>query len=56
MTDGISLERLGRCFDAVTPGMLTTCSREGMPNIIAVSYVHRIDDRHVAISRQFFRM
>jgi adenylate cyclase len=51
----IALAGLTRCFDAVLPGMLTTCSRDGMPNIIAVSYVHRIDDTHVAISRQFFK-
>jgi hypothetical protein len=51
----IPLERLVRCFEAVIPGMLTTCSRAGIPNMIAVSYVHRIDDTHVAISRQFFR-
>lgn len=50
-----SLERLARCFEAVIPGMLTTCSRAGVPNMIAVSYVHRVDDTHVAISRQFFR-
>jgi adenylate cyclase len=51
----IALERLARCFEAVIPGMLTTCSPAGVPNIIAVSYVHRIDDTRVAISRQFFR-
>lgn len=55
MTLAIPLGRLARCFEAVIPGMLTTCSRAGVPNMIAVSYVHRIDDDHVAISRQFFR-
>jgi adenylate cyclase len=51
----IPLTQLSRCFEAVLPGMMTTCSPDGYPNIIAVSYVHRIDDTHVAISRQFFR-
>ncbi len=51
----IPLERLARCFEAVIPGMLTTSSRAGVPNMIAVSYVHRIDDTHVGISRQFFK-
>jgi flavin reductase (DIM6/NTAB) family NADH-FMN oxidoreductase RutF len=51
----LDLDRLERCFQAVIPGMLTTCSRDGVPNMIAVSYVHRVDDRRVAISRQFFR-
>lgn len=49
------LDQLARCFEAVIPGMLTTCSRAGVPNMIAVSYVHRVDETHVAISRQFFR-
>jgi hypothetical protein len=51
----IPLEQLARCFEAVIPATLSTCSRNGVPNMIAVSHVHRIDDRHVAISRQFFR-
>jgi adenylate cyclase len=49
------LSQIARCFEAIIPGMLTTCSQEGVPNMIAVSYVHRIDDTRVAISRQFFR-
>ncbi len=51
----LPLESLDRCFQAVIPGMFTTASLDGEPNMIAVSYVHRIDDKHVAISRQFFR-
>src|SRR5689334_6051203 len=51
----IPLASLDRCFQAVIPGMLTTATLEGEPNMIAVSYVHRIDDKHVAVSRQFFR-
>ncbi len=51
----IALEQLARCFEAVIPGMLTTVSRDGVPNMIAVSHVHRLDDRHLALSRQFFR-
>jgi hypothetical protein len=49
------LERLDRCFQAVIPAVLATCSRDGEPNIIAVSYVHRIDEHRIAVSRQFFR-
>ena len=51
----IPLEKLDRCFQAVIPGMLTTASLDGEPNMIAVSYVHRIDEARVAISRQFLK-
>src|SRR5262249_48263675 len=37
------------------PGVLTTCSKDGIPNVIALTYVHLVDARHVAVSRQFFR-
>jgi hypothetical protein len=34
--------------------MMTTCSLEGEPNITEISQVHLVDDRHVALSHQFF--
>jgi GAF domain/Pyridoxamine 5'-phosphate oxidase len=51
----IPLERLARCFQAIIPSMLATAARDGVPNIVPVSYAHVVDAHHVALSRQFFR-
>ncbi len=48
------LSRIHRCFHGVIPTQITTCSRDGVPNITYLSQVHYIDDRHVALSCQFF--
>jgi len=48
------LSDLSRCFHGVIPSILASCDRHGMPNVTYVSQVHLIDDRHVALSRQFF--
>jgi len=50
----ISLRDLPECFEGVIPAMMTTCSLEGEPNITEISQVHLVDDRHVALSHQFF--
>jgi hypothetical protein len=51
----IPLASIPRCFDALIPGLLATCSADGVPNIIALTDIHLVDERHVAVSRQFFR-
>jgi adenylate cyclase len=43
-----------RCFQGVIPSILATADAEGVPNVTYISQVHRVDDRHVALSRQFF--
>ena len=48
------LSDISRCFHGVIPSILASCDRNGMPNVTYVSQVHLIDDRHVALSRQFF--
>ena len=48
------LEELSRCFQGVIPSIICTSDRNGMPNVTYASQVYRIDDRHVALSRQFF--
>jgi len=50
----ISLRDIPECFEGVIPSMMTTCSLEGEPNITEISQVHLVDDRHVALSHQFF--
>jgi hypothetical protein len=43
-----------RCFQGVVPSILATADAEGVPNVTYISQVYRVDDRHVALSRQFF--
>lgn len=48
------LADLSRCFQGVTPSIVVTSDGRGVPNVTYVSQVHRVDDRHVALSCQFF--
>ena len=50
----ISLRDIPECFEGIIPAMMTTCSLEGEPNITEISQVHLVDERHVALSHQFF--
>ena len=43
-----------RCFQGVFPAVLATCAADGTPNVTYLSQVFRVDDRHVALSCQFF--
>jgi hypothetical protein len=49
-----TLESLWPCLQGIIPASMSTCSREGTPNITFVSQVTYVDARHVAISFQFF--
>jgi hypothetical protein len=49
-----SLGDLRRCFQGVVPSIIATADRHGTPNITYVSQVFLLDDRHVALSCQFF--
>ncbi len=48
------LSEISRCFHGVIPSCVASCDGTGMPNVTYVSEVYLIDDRHVALSCQFF--
>lgn len=50
----IKLSAIWRCFQGVIPSLVASSDATGMPNITYVSQVYLIDDKHVALSCQFF--
>jgi len=50
----VQLEDLWACFQGIVPAALSTCSKDGTPNITFISQVYYVDAKHVAISFQFF--
>jgi len=48
------LADLSRCFAGVLPSCVVTSDANGIPNVTYVSQVYFVDDRHVALSCQFF--
>ncbi|WP_447976552.1 GAF domain-containing protein [Candidatus Nitrospira bockiana] len=50
----LTLEDLWPCLQGIIPAAMSTCSRDGTPNISYVSQVYYVDASHVAISFQFF--
>lgn len=48
------LPALARCFQGILPGALATCAPDGTPNVTYLSQIRQVDERHVAISHQFF--
>lgn len=43
-----------RCFQGVIPAAIATSDAEGAPNVTYLSQVYAVDERHVALSCQFF--
>ena len=50
----LNLSDLQGCFEGVVPSIISTADADGVPNISYLSHVVMVDDRHVALSNQFF--
>jgi len=50
----VRLADLPGCFEGSIPAAICTVAEDATPNVTYLSVVHRIDDGHVALSRQFF--
>ncbi len=52
---GVALEEISSCFEGIIPCAIATVANDGTPNVTYLSVVHRVDENHVALSRQFFK-
>jgi adenylate cyclase len=50
----VRLSDIRRAFQGIVPSSVATADGDGVPNITFVSQVDLVDDRHVALSCQFF--
>lgn len=50
----VPLDSIAACFEGIVPASVCSCSRDGLPNVTYLSIVHRVDERHVGLSFQFF--
>ncbi|OQW31482.1 MAG: hypothetical protein A4E19_07665 [Nitrospira sp. SG-bin1] len=53
-SDTLKIEDLWPCLQGMIPAVLSTCSRDGTPNVTFISQIYYVDGSHVAISHQFF--
>ncbi len=51
----VRLDDIPSCWEGVIPAAIATVAEDGTPNVTYLSIVHRVDERHVALSRQFFK-
>jgi GAF domain-containing protein/pyridoxamine 5'-phosphate oxidase-like protein len=50
----VRLSDMWRCFQGLIPSIIATADASGVPNVSYVSQVYLVDERHVALSCQFF--
>jgi len=50
----LKLSSISRCFQGVIPSLIASADAHGLPNVTYVSQVYVLDDKHVALSQQFF--
>jgi adenylate cyclase len=51
----VPLMEFSSALEGVIPSSICTVAPDGTPNITYISIVHRLDDDHVVLSRQFFK-
>ncbi len=49
-----TLDAIRPCFEGAIPAIMATCAADGTPNVAYISQVYYVDERHVALSFQFF--
>lgn len=47
-------EEMMPAFQGLIPPVIASCSADGMPNVTYISQVYYVNERQVALSRQFF--
>ena len=52
--NAVGLQDIRACFEGMIPAIVATCSADGTPNVAYISQVFYADERHVALSFQFF--
>lgn len=50
----MKLSSIARCFQGVIPSIIASADAHGLPNVTYASQVHLVDEKHVALSQQFF--